>query len=244
MKIVKYLFVVMMLVITPFFGFSVLAHPPIDLSLEYDIDTDSLIVTITHETPAPDLHYVNRVDIKINDVLFLSQEYTSQPTNDVFSYTYNPDSSFGDVIMVTAYCNIQGSITRTITIEDPNQDNPPEIEIKNPIKGYFHFSGIKIFATYLDLIYDTMGFGGFRVKPVQARITDDNDSPEDLIVTLYANDVKERDMVYNEGSELFEGKWIGPDLGVFTMKITAEDSSGNIGIAEMELWYFCFIPEN
>jgi len=244
MKIGKYLFVVIMLVITPLFGLNVLAHPPIDLSLEYDIDTNNLIVTIIHETPAPELHYINRVDIKINDVLFLSEEYTSQPTNDVFTYNYIIDGSFGDEIMVAAYCNIQGSITRTIIIEDPNQDDAPEIEIKNPIKGYFHFSGIKLFATYLDLVYDTMGFGGFRVRPVQAKITDDNDNAEDLIVTLYANEVKERDMVYNEQSELFEGKWIGPDLGVFTMKITAEDTSGNIGIAEMDVWYFCFIPEN
>jgi hypothetical protein len=240
----KYVFVVLMLVCIPLFGFQVMAHPPVDMSLEYEIDTDSLIVTITHETPAPDLHYVNKIVIMKNDVEFLTEEYTSQPTNAVFSYTFNPDASIGDVIMVTAYCNIQGSITRMLTIEDPNQDDPPEIEIKNPIKGYFHFSGIRLFATYLDVIYDTMGFGGFRVKPVQASIIDDNDAPGDLIVTLYVDDVKERDMVYNEESGLFEGKWIGPDLGVFTMKIAAEDSLGNIGIAEMDVWYFCFVPEN
>lgn len=244
MKIGKYLIIVMMLLITPFLGINVIAHPPIDMSLEYDIDTDSLIVTITHETPAPTIHYINKIDITKNEVLFLSEEYTSQPTNDIFSYTFNPDASFGDFIEVTAYCNIQGILTRSITIEDPNQDDPPEIDIKNPVKGYFHFSGIKLFATYLDIISDTMGFGGFRVRPVQAQITDDNDGPEDLIVTLYANDIKERDMTYNDQTDLFEGQWIGPDLGVFTMKITAEDTMGNIGIAEMELWYFCFIPEN
>lgn len=244
MKIGKYIIIVLMLVITPFFGINVLAHPPIDMILEYDVDTDSLIVTITHETPAPTVHYINKIDIVKNEILFLSEEYTSQPTNDVFSYTFNPEASFGDFIEVTAYCNIQGSLTRTITIEDPNQDDPPEITIKNPVKGYFHFSGIKLFATYLDIISDTMGFGGFRVRPVQAQITDDNDLPEDLIVTLYANDIKERDMTYNDQNELFEGQWIGPDLGLFTMKITAEDTKGNIGIAEMEVWYFCFIPEN
>jgi hypothetical protein len=243
MKIGKYIFVVIMLVATTFFGFQAIAHPPTDMSLDYDIYTDSLIVTITHETPAPDLHYINKIDIKKNDVLLVTQDYNNQPTNDIFSYTFNPDASIGDIIIVTAYCNIQGSITRTITIEDPNQDDPPEIEIKNPIKGYFHFSGIKLFATYFDLIYDTMGFGGFRVKPVQAFVKDDIDNAEGLIVTLYANDAKERDMVYNEESGLFEGKWIGPDLGVFKMKITAEDTSGNIGIAEMDVWYFCFVPE-
>lgn len=244
MKIGKYLIVAIMLVITPFFGFQVIAHPPVEMSLEYDINTDTLFVNITHETPAPDLHYINKVDILKNDELIITENYDNQPTNNFFSLIFNPIASIGDIITVTSYCNIQGSITRTIAIEDPYQDDPPEIDIKNPTKGYFHFSGIRLFATYLDLIYDTMGFGGFRVRPVQARITDDNDDPEDLIVTLYANDVKERDMIYNSETGFFEGQWIGPDLGIFTMKITAEDSFGNIGIAEMDVWYFCFVPEN
>jgi len=125
-----------------------------------------------------------------------------------------------------------------------NQDNnPPEITIINPVQGYFHFSGIKLFKTPLDLIGDTMGFGGFRIRPVQATIIDDVDGPEDITVVLYANDLKERDMVYNSGNDLFEGKWIGPDLGTFTMKIIAEDSSDNSAEESMTVWYFCFVPE-
>ena len=126
MKIKKYIFIVMMLLITPFFGYQVMAHPPVDMSLDYDIDTDSLIVTITHETPAPDLHYVNKIDIKKNDVLLISQDYTSQPTNDIFSYTFNPDASIDDILMVTAYCNIQGSITRELTVTDDSENKPPK----------------------------------------------------------------------------------------------------------------------
>jgi len=120
---------------------------------------------------------------------------------------------------------------------------PPEITILNPVEGYFHFSGIKLFETPFDLIGNTMGFGGFRVRPVQATITDDIDSPEDITAILYANDVKERNMVYNEENDLFEGKWIGPDLGTFTMNIIAEDSTGNIAEKSMTVWYFCFVPE-
>ena len=125
-----------------------------------------------------------------------------------------------------------------------NQDNtPPSITIINPVQGYFHFSGIQLFETPFDLIGDTMGFGGFRVRPVQAIISDDVDGPEGITATLYADDVKERDMMYNNENEMFEGKWIGPDLGTFTMKIVAEDSSSNIAEASMTVWYFCFVPE-
>ena len=88
-----------------------------------------------------------------------------------------------------------------------------------------------------------MVFEGFRVRPVQATIIDDVDGPEDIIAVLYANDIKERDMVYNSENDFFEGKWIGPDLGTFTMKIITGDSSG-IGAEEsITVWYFCFLPE-
>lgn len=128
-------------------------------------------------------------------------------------------------------------------IEDSGDSTPPEITIVNPVEGYFHFSGIPLFETSTDIIGDTMGFGGFRVRPVQATITDNIDGPEGITVTLYANDIKERNMTYNSETELFEGKWIGPDLGTFTMKIVAEDSSGNVAETSMTVWYFCFVPE-
>lgn len=124
-----------------------------------------------------------------------------------------------------------------------NDDTAPEITIENPTEGYFHFSGIKLFETPFDIIGDTMGFGGFRVKPVQATITDNVDQPEDLTVQLFADEDKERDMSYNSENGLFEGKWIGPALGTFTMKIVAEDSSGNSAEETMTVWYFCFVPE-
>jgi len=124
-----------------------------------------------------------------------------------------------------------------------NDTIPPEITIENPVEGYFHFSGIKLFETPFDILGDTMGFGGFRIRPVQATITDDVDEPEDLTVELFADDVKERSMMYNSENGLFEGKWIGPALGTFTMKIVASDSSGNSAEETMTVWYFCFVPE-
>ena len=126
------------------------------------------------------------------------------------------------------------------TVDDTT---PPEITIVNPLEGYFHFSGIKLFETPLDVIGDTMGFGGFRIQPVQATITDDTDDPAEISAVLYADDVKERDMNYNSQNQLFEGQWIGPALGTFTMKIIAEDSSGNSAEETMTVWYFCFVPE-
>lgn len=149
--------------------------------------------------------------------------------------------------LILIICLLITMTTTTIPIIVGNnimQDtNPPEITIINPVEGYFHFSGIKLFETPFDLVGDTMGFGGFRVKPVQATIIDDIDGSEEITAVLYANDIKERDMLYTGENDLFQGKWIGPDLGTFTMKIVAEDSSGNVAEESMTVWYFCFVPE-
>lgn len=122
-------------------------------------------------------------------------------------------------------------------------NEPPEITLVNPTPGYFHFSGMKLFQTRLDLIGDTMGFGGFRVRPVQAEITDNEDDAEDIEVTLYIDGEVERIMNYNEETEVFEGQWIGIGLGTFTMNITAVDSNNNTASYELDVWYFCFVPE-
>ena len=68
MKIKTQLIIVMLLISTTLsITTNVIAHPPQDMSLEYDIDMLELYVTIRHETPAPTVHYVNKVEIKLND---------------------------------------------------------------------------------------------------------------------------------------------------------------------------------
>ncbi|MEF8847739.1 MAG: hypothetical protein V5A68_01230, partial [Candidatus Thermoplasmatota archaeon] len=186
---------------------NVSAHPPQDMDLTYDKDSNVLEVSIAHSVP-PAGHYVNRLVITKNDVQVIEEEYSSQ-TSDEFTKSFTIDAEIGDEITVTAYCNIQGSITRSITIEDPNADDPPTIEIKNPTAGYFHFSGIKLFATYLNVVSDTMGFGGFRLRPLQFIAEDDNDESKNLEVKVFIDGEKHGDAEYNPNSGYHEIKWTG-----------------------------------
>ena len=64
MKKGNYLMIVMMLVIAPMIGIKTVAHPPGDMQLIYDIDTQNLGVTITHYVSNTDTHYIGQVDIK------------------------------------------------------------------------------------------------------------------------------------------------------------------------------------
>ncbi|MBS3749723.1 MAG: hypothetical protein KGY67_08520 [Candidatus Thermoplasmatota archaeon] len=233
--------VILMLLITLLLPSMAFAHPPQDMVLEYDIDTEILSVTITHNSPGPTVHYVNKIEIKQNDNLIITEEYDSQPTTSEYTYTYDVQAEVGDELTVIAYCNIQGSITRSITVRNPSQDEPPVVEIVNPTEGYFHFSGIRLFPSS-GIIADTLGFGGFRLQPLKIYTEDDFDDSSDLIVTVLIDEEQLGTASYNDDAEVHEIKWTGPNLGTFTLSVTAEDSLGNIGRDEMQVWYFCFIP--
>jgi hypothetical protein len=109
------------------------ANPPDDMILEYDSTTSTLEVTITHPTLDPNTHYIYKVDISVNGELYLSEEYTSQPTSDIFTYSYIVIANANDEISVTAICNLFGSITRTLTVPSEDAPNPPTIN--GPLSG-------------------------------------------------------------------------------------------------------------
>ena len=178
MKIIMKLFY-LMLVATIGFSTYAVAHPPQDMELIYDFESEELSVIITHNSPGPTLHYINQIIIKLNNEVVITQDYDSQPSPSEFTYTFTVQAEAGDKIEVTAVCNIQGSITRSITVRDPAQDEPPNVEIVNPTEGYFHFSGIRLFPSF-GLLGDTLGFGGFRLRPLQLRAEDDFDEPDDI----------------------------------------------------------------
>lgn len=239
----KYYFIIgMMLVSISVFAVQSLAHPPQGMVLDYDIETSTLNVTITHNTPGPTLHYINKIEVRLNTNLVLSLDYSSQPTTSQFTYSYNIEAEAGDEIEVTAYCNIQGLIKRSITVKDSSQDFPPEVQIINPVEGYFHFSGIRLIPTSFDLIADTMSLGGFRLTPLQILATDDVDERKDIEVTIYLNEEKFGIAQFNNVNGYHELKWTGIGFGVYNVRVTAEDSFGNINEDQLPVWYFCFIP--
>ena len=119
MKIKKYIVIGTLLLSTIFLAMPVLAHPPQDMVLDYNLETSELSVTITHLTPAPTVHYIFKIDIELNDEVINSEEYASQPTTDTFTYIYIVEAEFGDVITVTAYCNISGKKKGELMITAP-----------------------------------------------------------------------------------------------------------------------------
>jgi hypothetical protein len=90
------------------------AHPPSDMSVSYNEISRLLIVTITHQVPDPQTHYIREVLVTINGKTVNDSFYTSQPAPDTFTYTYPIDTKTTDEIAVTASCVLTGSLTRTL----------------------------------------------------------------------------------------------------------------------------------
>ena len=82
MKKIKYIIIISTLVILSLMSFTAVAHPPQGMTLDYDYELKNLDVTITHNTPGPTVHYINKIDIEVNDEIYLSEDYDSQPTTD------------------------------------------------------------------------------------------------------------------------------------------------------------------
>lgn len=119
----------LMLIATFFSVGLVIAHPPQEMILEYDSDLQTLNVTITHVVVDPDAidHYIEAIEIYKNSDLYLTMNYTTQPTTDIFTYSFSVEAEAGDELSATAYCSLFGSISNSITIS--GEQGEPEIEI-------------------------------------------------------------------------------------------------------------------
>jgi hypothetical protein len=125
---------VMSFLVTTVYAMDVFAHPPQDIQLEYDFENQMLYVTITHNTLDPNSHYIYKIEIEKNGVLYLTEEYDSQPTSDTFTYSYVVEADIGDILTATAYCSLYGSLTASLTVT--GDDNPPtKPVITGPTEG-------------------------------------------------------------------------------------------------------------
>ena len=67
----------------------------------------------------------------------------------------------GDGIGDTPYYISGGDTKDNYPLMEPLIDNtPPVVSIVNPTEGYFHFSGVKLFPTVFDIIFDTPNLNG------------------------------------------------------------------------------------
>jgi hypothetical protein len=96
------------------------ANPPSDISVNYDKTTEQLSVTITHPVDDPATHHIRNVKVTINDRVAIDKDYQTQPAKGSFTYTYPVQVTAGDVVKVTASCNLAGSRDAVLTLPTPS----------------------------------------------------------------------------------------------------------------------------
>ena len=92
------------------------ATSPKSVDLTYDMNAQTLSVTVDHHTASANLHHIEYVEIKKNGAPISKNEYKNQPTDSIFTYTYKIPAVKGDIFEVTATCNVWGHKTATLTV--------------------------------------------------------------------------------------------------------------------------------
>jgi hypothetical protein len=97
----------------------VVAHTPASMTLDYNWETQTLSVTISHSVSDPNSHYIQNITVYKNDVKVDSEAYTSQGSTSGASDTFNIAAVDGDVLRVWANCSVSGFIQDTIPVTEP-----------------------------------------------------------------------------------------------------------------------------
>lgn len=127
-----------------------------------------------------------------------------------------------------------------VTAATDDDTTPPEVTILSPREGYIHFVGIELLRNPFGL---TMTMGAFLLRPGVAVALDNVDHASELNVTVSLDDNPGIDAYFVPCDNTFE--WtgsLGIGFGIYTLTVTAEDTSGNAGSAELQVFYDCILP--
>lgn len=102
-----------------FYPQSSYATPPENIQLKYTLSTQTLAVTITHDTMFKGSHHIKYVEIKKNGSAVSINTYTSQPAGKTFTHQYKIPAIEEDTFLVTATCNMYGSKTSSLLTVTP-----------------------------------------------------------------------------------------------------------------------------
>lgn len=133
-----------------FSSFNTSAHPASDMNVSYDLENQTLDVSITHYVSDSQSHFIENITIRKNDKIIDIKLYSSQPTNSSFVYTYDVNASKGDKIEVFSDCNLGGSLTEQITIDSKDASTDDQQLTIQDIT-YYSLLGIP-FIVYLGLV--------------------------------------------------------------------------------------------
>jgi len=99
------------------------AHPPTEVKLIYNPETQILTVDILHPTPDIQKHIINEVLVFLNGEEIVRQSFTKQMNKEHHKMACLVNHAKpGDEIVVIAHCNVFGKKKVTYTIPGPGRE--------------------------------------------------------------------------------------------------------------------------
>jgi hypothetical protein len=92
------------------------ATTPTQIVLNYNEDTQTLFVNVTHQVPNPGNHYVELIEVFKNDVFQFNRTYPEQAFNFGLNDTFALSASSGDNLTVTATCSRDDFLSKWIIV--------------------------------------------------------------------------------------------------------------------------------
>jgi desulfoferrodoxin (superoxide reductase-like protein) len=95
------------------------AHPPSRISVDFNPDMTRLTLFIVHPVEYPDSHFIERVIVSVNGKVAVDKRLSKQ--DDAMAQFLDvelKDLKANDVITIQAFCSVNGSLKREITVEE------------------------------------------------------------------------------------------------------------------------------
>ena len=109
-------FVLLAVLIT---SLKVYSHPPVKIDLNFNNEDMVLKVDVYHTVLLPGNHYIDKIEVYLNDNLIITQEFDRQLTKEVQKAGYFIfEAKKNDVIKVKASCNKHGDKTSRLVVKE------------------------------------------------------------------------------------------------------------------------------
>ena len=99
-----------------------LSHAPTKIDMDFDNENKLLKIEVYHPVLLPGNHYINKIEVYVNDDLKIVQDFDRQLTKKTQKAGYFLfEAKKGDVIKVKAICSKHGDRTASLAVQEKSK---------------------------------------------------------------------------------------------------------------------------